>query len=236
MIPRPTTTRSDPARIPSAISAYAARSSSARSCSSGPTSSSPRMRRWPTGSGRDHCGWSWAGVSSVDFGGRRSPAAWSPVTGVTPARPRASGPSNRMAVRLQMKLGLVAEHDRLEDSPDTVAIVEPTIGATARSKGSLFLVVTGVGRGRRLRDATHLVAETVQSEYYYDESAGCLLYTSQSPRAANRRLLAQRERLALGGGPTGPIGIGLAVVRGNELYVVTIGPVSYTHLRAHETR
>ena len=74
-----------------------------------------------------------------------------------------------------MKLGLVAEHDRLEDSPDTVAIVEPTIGATARSKGSLFLVVTGVGRGRRLRDATHLVADTVQSEYYYDESAGLVV-------------------------------------------------------------
>jgi hypothetical protein len=139
-----------------------------------------------------------------------------------------------MAVRLQMKLGLVAEHDRLEDSPDTVAIVEPTIGATARSKGSLFLVVTGVGRGRRLRDATHLVADTVQSEYYYDESAGLVVCLEKAVRAANRLLLAQRERLALGGGPTGPIGIGLAVVRGNELYVVTIGPAeAYLVRQAH---
>lgn len=139
-----------------------------------------------------------------------------------------------MAVRLQMKLGLVAEHERLEDSPDTVAIVEPTIGATARSKGSLFLVVTGVGRGRRLREATHLVADTVQGEYYYDESAGLVVCLEKAIRAANRRLLAQRERLALGAGPPGPIGIGVAVVRGNELYVVTTGPAeAYLVRQAH---
>ena len=139
-----------------------------------------------------------------------------------------------MAVRLQMKLGLVAEPERLEDSPDTVAIVEPTIGATARSKGSLFLVVTGVGRGRRLREATHLVADTIQGEYYYDESAGLVVCLEKAIRAANRRLLAQRERLALGAGPTGPIGIGLAVVRGNELYVVTTGPAeAYLVRQAH---
>ncbi len=139
-----------------------------------------------------------------------------------------------MAVRLQMKLGLVAEPERLEDSPDTVAIVEPTIGATARSKGSLFLVVTGVGRARRLREATHLAAETIQAEYYYDESAGLVVCLEKAIRAANRRLLAQRERLGLGTGPTGPIGIGLAVVRGNELYVVTTGPAeAYLVRQAH---
>jgi hypothetical protein len=139
-----------------------------------------------------------------------------------------------MAVRLQMKLGLVAETERLEDSPDTVVIVEPTIGATVRSKGSLFLVVTGVGKGRRLRDAVRLVADTVQGEYYYDESAGLVVCLEKAIRAANRRLLAQRDRLALGDGPTGPIGIGLAVVRSNELYVVTTGPVeAYLVRQAH---
>jgi hypothetical protein len=139
-----------------------------------------------------------------------------------------------MAVRLQMKLGLVAEPERLEDSPDTVTIVEPTIGATARSKGSLYLVATGVGSGRRLREATHLVANTVSGEYYYDESAGLVACLEKAIRAANRRLLAQRERLALGGGPVGPIGIGVAVVRGNELYVVTTGPVeAYLVRQAH---
>ena len=39
-----------------------------------------------------------------------------------------------MAVRLQMKLGVVAEHDRLPDSPDTLVIVEPNVGSVARSK------------------------------------------------------------------------------------------------------
>ena len=133
-----------------------------------------------------------------------------------------------------MKLGLVAEPERLEDSPDTIAIVEPTIGATVRSKGSLYVVVTGVGRGRRLREATHLVADTIQGEYYYDESAGLVVCLEKAIRAANRRLLAQRERLALGAGPAGPIGVGLAVVRGNELYVVTIGPAeAYLVRQAH---
>ena len=47
-----------------------------------------------------------------------------------------------MAVRLQMKLGVVAEHDRLPDSPDTLVIVEPSVGSVARSKGPLYLLVT----------------------------------------------------------------------------------------------
>ena len=47
-----------------------------------------------------------------------------------------------MAVRLQMKLGVVAEHDRLIDSPDTLVVVEPSVGSVARSKGLLYLLVT----------------------------------------------------------------------------------------------
>ena len=47
-----------------------------------------------------------------------------------------------MAVRLQMKLGVVAEHDRLADSPDTLVVVEPSVGSVARSKGHLYLLVT----------------------------------------------------------------------------------------------
>ena len=39
-----------------------------------------------------------------------------------------------MAVRLHMKLGVVAEHDRLADSPDTLVVVEPSVGSVARSK------------------------------------------------------------------------------------------------------
>ncbi len=132
-----------------------------------------------------------------------------------------------MAVRLQMKLGVVAEEDRLQDSPDTTVVVEPTVGSTTRSKGSLYLVVTGSADHQRARDATRLVAETIRDEYFYDESAGIQVVLTKAVRSANRRLLAQRERL--GFGPVtdepGPIGLGVAVVRANELYVVTIGPV-----------
>ncbi len=139
-----------------------------------------------------------------------------------------------MAVRLQMKLGVVAEAERLEDSPDTVVVVEPTIGATSRSKGSLFVVVSGVGRARRLQEATRLVADTVQGEYYYDESAGLVACLEKSIRAANRKLAANRDRLGLGSDGGGSVGLGVAVVRGSELYVTTAGPVeAYLVHQAH---
>jgi hypothetical protein len=137
-----------------------------------------------------------------------------------------------MAVRLQMKLGVVAEADRLEDSPDTVAVVEPTIGATSRSKGSLYVVAAGTGRARRLQEATRLVADTVSGEYYYDESAGLVVCLEKAVRAANRRLAAQRERLGLA--TASPVGLGVAVVRGGELYVATAGAVdAYLVHQAH---
>lgn len=139
-----------------------------------------------------------------------------------------------MAVRLQMKLGVVAEAERLEDSPDTVAVVEPTIGATSRTKGSLYLVVAGIGRSRRLQEATRLLADTIQAEYYYDESAGLTVCLEKAIRTANRRVLAQRDRLGLGPDGHGQLGLGVAVVRGGELYVVTAGPVrAYLVHQAH---
>ncbi|MDQ3127178.1 MAG: hypothetical protein M3Q66_01795, partial [Chloroflexota bacterium] len=130
-----------------------------------------------------------------------------------------------MAVRLQMKLGVIAEHDRSPDSPDTVVVVEPTIGAIARSKGHLYLIVTSTIASARAQEATQLAAETIRGEYYYDESAGIRVCIEKAISSANKRLNHQRERLGLHGtDDSGPIGIGIAVVRGNELYVATIGP------------
>ncbi len=77
-----------------------------------------------------------------------------------------------MAVRLQMKLGVIAEPDRVTDSPDTVVVVEPSVGSVARSKGNLYLIVTSTVASQRAQEATQLAAETIRSEYYYDESAG----------------------------------------------------------------
>jgi hypothetical protein len=127
-----------------------------------------------------------------------------------------------MAVRLQTKLGVVPEADRLPDSADSVLVTEPSIGAVARSKGSLYLVVTARGGGSRLRSLTRLVAETIRAEYYYDESAGIRIVLEKAIDLANKRLLHERGPWD----PTegGPIGVALAVVRGTELYVSTAGP------------
>ena len=124
-----------------------------------------------------------------------------------------------------MKLGVIAEPDRASDSPDTVVIVEPTIGAIARSKGHLYLIVTSTIASARAQEATQLAAESIRGEYYYDESAGIRVCIEKAIASANKRLGHQRERLGLhGADDNGPIGVGIAVVRNNELYVATIGP------------
>ena len=120
-----------------------------------------------------------------------------------------------MAVRLHMKPGVVAEHDRLEDSPDTLVIVEPSVGSVARSKGHLYLLVTSRISSRHALEATRLAAETIRNEYYYDESAGIRVCLQKAIATANKRLAHQADRLGLRTSDgNGPIGIGVAVVRG----------------------
>ena len=130
-----------------------------------------------------------------------------------------------MAVRLQMKLGVIAEPDRLADSPDTLVVVEPSVGSVARSKGNLYLIVTSRISSRHAQEATQLAAETIRSEYYYDESAGIRVCIQKAitlgQQAAGPPARPARAQATDG---NGPIGIGVAVVRGNELYVATIGP------------
>jgi hypothetical protein len=128
-----------------------------------------------------------------------------------------------MAVRLHMNLGLLAESQRLPDSADTVIVVEPVIGSTSRTKGSLYLLVTGAG-GRKLREATKTAAARIRDDYYYDLSAGISVCLRKAVRAANNVLLHSADRPQVAPGEAGPIGVALAVVRGNELYVATIGP------------
>jgi hypothetical protein len=130
-----------------------------------------------------------------------------------------------MAVRLQMKLGVVAEHDRLPDSPDTLVVVEPSVGSVARSKGLLYLLVTSRISSRHALEATRLAAETIRNEYYYDESAGIRVCLQKAIGTANKRLAHQADRLGLKStDANGPIGVAVAVVRGNEMYVATVGP------------
>ena len=130
-----------------------------------------------------------------------------------------------MAVRLQMKLGVVAEHDRLPDSPDTLVVVEPSVGSVARSKGHLYLLVTSRISSRHALEATRLASETIRNEYYYDESAGIRVCLQKAIGVANKRLAHQADRLGLKTSDgNGPIGVAVAVVRGSEMYVATVGP------------
>lgn len=125
-----------------------------------------------------------------------------------------------MSSRLQIKYGLVADEDRLSSSSDALIVTEPTTGSKARTKGSLYLIATSRQAGGRTREACKLVADSIRREYYYDESAGIAIVLEKAIRASNRRLRHSREGAGL---PIGAIGIALAVVRGNELYVATCG-------------
>jgi len=131
-----------------------------------------------------------------------------------------------LAVRLQLKLGAVTEQDRLPDSPDTIVVVEPSVGSVGRTKGNLYLLVTSTVTGQKAREATRMIAETVRNEYYYDESAGIRQCLTKVLGVANKRLAHQRDKLGLGhqSDGSGPIGVAVAVVRGREMYVATVGP------------
>ncbi len=131
-----------------------------------------------------------------------------------------------MAARLQLKLGAVTEQDQFPDSPDTSLVVEPSVGSIGRTKGNLYLLVTSRQPGHRAREATRMVADTIRNEYYYDESAGIRQCLVKAMETANKRLGHQRDRYGLGHSAegAGPIGVAVAVVRGRELYVATLGP------------
>ncbi len=126
-----------------------------------------------------------------------------------------------MVSRLEITHGLVAERDRLAGSGDTPAVTRPGTGSKVRTKGVLSVVVTSAIPSARLRDATAVVAEAIRHEYYYDELAGVAVCLEKAVRNADRRLRSSREG---NGVPAGSIGIAAAVVRNDELYLVTVGP------------
>ncbi len=127
-----------------------------------------------------------------------------------------------MATRLEITHGLITERDRLSSSADTLSVTRPTTGSKTRTKGVLFILVGSILPGPRVREATTLVAETIRHEYYYDESAGVPVCLEKAVRSADRRLRSSREGAGL---PPGSLGVAAAVLRNNELYLATVGPV-----------
>ncbi len=134
-----------------------------------------------------------------------------------------------MGPRLELKYGLVAEADRLSTSADAMLVTEPATGSKVRSKGNLYLVVSSARIGGRAKEAAALVADTIRREYYYDKSAGVPICLEKAVRSANRKLRGSREGGSL---PPGALGIAIAVVRNNELYVATIGSAEAYLVRA----
>ncbi|HUG48201.1 MAG TPA: hypothetical protein VMP67_07280 [Candidatus Limnocylindria bacterium] len=134
-----------------------------------------------------------------------------------------------MASRLQLKYGLVSEHERLSNSADALLVSEPTTGSKARTKGSLYLIATSRAQGNRAREASRLVADSIRREYYYDESAGIAIVLEKAIRSASRRLRHAREGSGI---QPGSLGVAVAIVRGNELYVATTGDAEAYLIRA----
>ena len=136
----------------------------------------------------------------------------------------------RMSSRLQLKYGLVAEHDRLSNSADAVVVSEPTTGSKARTKGSLYVIVTARAHDRRQAamrarsSPTRSGASTTTTSRRASRS--CL---QKSIRSANRRL---RQRARAAACRPAAWRLAVAVVRGRELYVATAGDAEAYLVRA----
>ncbi len=134
--------------------------------------------------------------------------------------------SNRVATRI----GLPPTEDRPAGAFDVVRFHEPSVGARARTKGSLFLLAQLTGGNPGLARATRDALDALEHDYYYDLSAGVLVSLSKALRSANRRLYHQRRRLAI------PrrcgVSIVAVVVRGREAHVAKLGPASAVIVRA----
>ena len=133
--------------------------------------------------------------------------------------------SNRFATRI----GLPSADERSADAHDVVAFHEPTIGAQARTKGSLFLLAQLTGGSPTVATAARETLEALQHDYYYDLSAGVLVALSKALASANRRLYHQRRRLGIP--RRAGVSIVALVVRGREAHVAKVGPASAVVVR-----
>ena len=152
--------------------------SSRPSCGCGRWSCSMRSRRRPGGA-RVRVP-APAGAPERDAPGPRGARAYNPAPAADggavasladPDARRSTHEARSLAVRLQLKLGAVTEQDRLPDSPDTVVVVEPSVGSVGRTKGNLYLLVTsrvpGQSRargdpGRRRHDPQRVLLRRVR--------------------------------------------------------------------------
>ena len=133
--------------------------------------------------------------------------------------------SNRFATRI----GLPSAEERPADAFDLVAFHEPAVGASARTKGSLYLLAQLTGGSASLAKATREALDAIQRDYYYDLSAGVLVSLGRALSGANRRLYHGRKRLGIP--RRSGVSIVAVVIRAREAHVAKLGPASAVIVR-----
>jgi hypothetical protein len=133
--------------------------------------------------------------------------------------------SNRFATRI----GLPSAEERPPDAFDLVAFHEPAVGASARTKGSLYLLAQLTGGSTSLAKATREALDAIQRDYYYDLSAGVTVSLGRALASANRRLYHGRKRLGIP--RRSGVSVVAVVLRAREAHVAKLGPASAVIVR-----
>ncbi|MGH2357794.1 MAG: hypothetical protein ACRDGJ_07240, partial [Candidatus Limnocylindria bacterium] len=134
-----------------------------------------------------------------------------------------------MANRLATRIGLPPAEERPVGTLDVVRFVEPSVGAPARTKGSLYLLAQVTGTDAALGRAAREALEALERDYYYDLSAGPLGALTKAVANANRRLYHQRGRLGIP--RRGGVSIIALAIRGRDGHVAKLGPASAVIVR-----
>src|SRR3990170_2050523 len=100
-----------------------------------------------------------------------------------------------MTTGLATLIGLPSDDETVPGSTDVVAFHEPAVGATARTKGSLYLLAQVLGGDPRVAPAAAEALESVQREYYHDLTGGVPVALRRAISIANRRLHHRRAEL-----------------------------------------
>jgi hypothetical protein len=119
--------------------------------------------------------------------------------------------------------------ERPADAFDLAVFEEPSVGALARTKGSLFVLAQLTAGSPALAKASREAIDALVHDYYYDLSAGVLVALSKALGAANRRLYHQRRRLGIP--RRSGVSIVALVIRGREAHVAKLGPASAVLVR-----
>ncbi len=135
-----------------------------------------------------------------------------------------------MTNRLATRIGLPVPEERPADARDVLRFREPTTGAEVRTKGTLFLLAQVTGGDAQLGRAAREALESIETDYYYDLSAGTLGALRKAIAVANRRLFHVRHKLGIP--RRSGIGVMAVVVRAREVHVAKLGPASAVIVRA----